>query len=99
MNAVVERKCVYEAAPASILDQVRNAVDRNLLAIRATVDKQLYERLSVEPRKLSTVTRLRYGNGDEFYAFNYVETDGTIESRHTATADMKGDVKSIISTK
>lgn len=53
----------------------------------------------MEPRKLSTVTRLRYGNGDEFYAFNYVETDGTIESRHTATADMKGDVKSIISTK
>lgn len=99
VNAVVERKCVYEAAPASILDQVRNAVDRNLLAIRATVDKQLYERLGVEPRKLSTVTRLRYGNGDEFYAFNYVETDGTIESRHTATADMKGDVKSIISTK
>lgn len=99
VNAVVERKCVYEAAPASVLDQVRSAVDRNLLAIRAAVDKQLYERLGVEPRKLSTVTKLKYGNGDEFYAFNYVETDGTIENRHTATADLKGNVKLIISTK
>lgn len=99
VNAVVESKCVYEDAPASLLDQVRNAVDRNLLAIRATVDKQLYERLGVEPRKLSTVTRLKYANGDEFYAFNYVETDGMIRSCHTATTDLKGDVKSIISTK
>lgn len=99
VNAVVERKCVFGAAPASLLDQVRNAVDRNLMQIRAVVDKQLYEQLGVEPRSLSTVTRMKYGNGDEFYAFNYVATDGTIRSCHTATADLKGNVKSIISTK
>ena len=99
VNAVVERKCVYEAAPASLLDRVRSAVDRNLSLIRATVDRQLYEQLGVEPRSLSTVTRMKYGNGDEFYAFNYLQTDGTIKSCHTATADLKGNVKSIISTK
>lgn len=99
VNAVVERKCVFEAAPASLLDQVRNAVDRNLMQIRAVVDRQLYEQLGVEPRSLSTVTRMKYGNGDEFYAFNYVATDGTIKSCHTATTDLKGTVKSIISTK
>ena len=48
---------------------------------------------------MSTVTRMKYGNGDEFYAFNYLQTDGTIKSCHTATADLKGNVKSIISTK
>ncbi|WP_295935622.1 C25 family cysteine peptidase [uncultured Alistipes sp.] len=99
VNAVVERKCIYQAKPASLLDEVRNAVDHNLMMIRSTVDKQLYERLGVEPRKLSTVSRMKYGNGDEFYAFNYVETDGTIESRHTATADLSGKVITIISTK
>ena len=99
VNAVVERKCVYEAAPASLLDRVRSAVDRNLSLIRAAVDRQLYEQLGVEPRSLSTVTRMKYGNGDEFYAFNYLQTDGTIKSCHTATADLKGNVKSIISTK
>lgn len=99
VNAVVERKCVYEAASASLLDRVRSAVDRNLSLIRATVDRQLYEQLGVEPRSLSTVTRMKYGNGDEFYAFNYLQTDGTIKSCHTATADLKGNVKSIISTK
>lgn len=99
VNAVVERKCVYEAAPASLLDRVRSAVDRNLSLIRATVDRQLYEQLGVEPRSLSTVTRMKYGNGDEFYAFNYLQTDGTIKSCHTATADLNGNVKSIISTK
>ena len=99
VNAVVERKCVYEAAPASLLDRVRSAVDRNLSLIRAAVDRQLYEQLGVEPRSLSTVTRMKYGNGDEFYAFNYLQTDGTIKSCHTATADLNGNVKSIISTK
>ena len=99
VNAVVERKCVYEAAPASLLDRVRSAVDRNLSLIRAAVDRQLYEQLGVEPRSLSTVTRMKYGNGDEFYAFNYLQTDGTIKSCHTATTDLKGNVKSIISTK
>ena len=99
VNAVVERKCVYEAAPASLLDRVRSAVDRNLSLIRAAVDRQLYEQLGVEPRSLSTVTRMKYGNGDEFYAFNYLQTDDTIKSCHTATADLKGNVKSIISTK
>lgn len=99
VNAVVERKCIYEAAPASLLDEVRNAVDRNLMQIRAVVDRQLYEQLGVEPRSLSTVTRIKYGNGDEFYAFNYVQGDATIRSCHTATTDMKGNVKSIISTK
>ena len=58
---------------------VRSAVDRNLSLIRATVDRQLYEQLGVEPRSLSTVTRMKYGNGDEFYAFNYLQTDGTIK--------------------
>lgn len=99
VNTVVERKCVYEAAPASVLDEVRNAVDRNLALIRAAVDKQLYEQLGVEPRSLATVTRMKYGSGDEFYAFNYVATDGTIASRHTATTDPKGNIRSIISTK
>ena len=92
VNAVVERKCVYEAAPASLLDRVRSAVDRNLSLIRAAVDRQLYEQLGVEPRSLSTVTRMKYGNGDEFYAFNYLQTDGTIKSCHTATADLNGNV-------
>lgn len=59
----------------------------------------MYEQLGVEPRSLSTVTRMKYGNGDEFYAFNYLQTDGTIKSCHTATADLNGNVKSIISTK
>ena len=69
------------------------------MQIRAVVDRQLYEQLGVEPRSLSTVTRIKYGNGDEFYAFNYVQGDATIRSCHTATTDMKGNVKSIISTK
>lgn len=99
VNAVVERKCVYEAAPASLLDGCAAPSTANLSLIRAAVDRQLYEQLGVEPRSLSTVTRMKYGNGDEFYAFNYLQTDGTIKSCHTATADLNGNVKSIISTK
>lgn len=99
VNGVVESKCVYQTADESILDQVRRAVDLNLSAIRSVIDKQLYEQLGVEPRNLSTITRLKYGNGDEFYAFNYNTTDGEINSRYTATADLAGNIKSILSTK
>lgn len=67
---------------------MRSAVDRNLSLIRAAVDRQLYEQLGGRTAAaLSTVTRMKYGNGDEFYAFNYLQTDGTIKSCHTATAD------------
>lgn len=99
INAVAESECLYEAAPASLLAQVRRAVDRNLEAIRMQVDRALYEQLGVEPRQLASVTRMKYRNGEAFYAFDYAGRNGEIAWRHTATTSLDGTIKSIISTK
>ncbi|MDE6622787.1 MAG: hypothetical protein K2K30_00095 [Alistipes sp.] len=100
INAVAESKSLYgSAAPPSVLMQVRQAVDRNLERIRAEVDRTLYARLGVEPRQLTAVTRMKYRNGEAFYAFDYAGRTGEVAWRHTATTDLDGNIKSIISTK
>jgi hypothetical protein len=99
INTVVESKNVYSAKPQSLLETVRGAVDRNLAMIRSTVDRELYQRLGVEPRQLSGVFRQRYGNGDEFYVFNYVDDDNRFKRQYSATTDLKGKIMSIITTK
>lgn len=99
VDTVVESKCLYRAAPASPLEQIRNAVDRNLMLIRQAVDRKLYAQLGVEPRSLSTISRIRYKSGAEFYTFNYAEERGFGVCLHTAVTDSAGNIQTIISTK
>lgn len=103
VKSVCESKCIFEAEaenrPKSLLEQVRSAVDRNLMEIRKTIDKELYERLGVEPRSLSHIFRKRFPDGKEFYSFDYAEERDNVDRLHCAIADDKGNIKTIISTK
>jgi len=99
IDPVIESKCLYKAAPVSLLEQLRNAVDWNLMQIRQTVDRELYAQLGVEPRSLSTISRIRYKSGAEFYTFNYAEEKGFGTCLHTAITDSAGTIQTIISTK
>ncbi len=102
VHIVSQCRCLYRAvghAPASLLEQVRERVDDNLLRIRSVVDKELYERLGVEPRKLDAIFRNRFTDGEEFYALNYDDGDGKTVRLHTAVTDLAGKIKTIISTK
>ncbi len=105
VHLVSERRCLYRSAgsagqaPASLLEQVRSRVDDNLLRIRAVVDRELYQRLGVEPRKLDAIFRNRFSDGEEFYALHYDDGDGKSVRLHTAVTDLAGKIKTIISTK
>lgn len=100
INTVAESKNLYAtAAPASMLMQVRQAVDCNLERIRAEVNRTLYERLGVDPRQLTAITRMKYRDGKTFYTFDYAGRTGEVSWRHTATTDIEGTIKSVISTK
>ncbi len=104
VKCVTESKCLYDAKgesnkPESILEQVRSAVDRNLMEIRKTIDKELYEQLGVEPRSLSHIFRKRFPDGKEFYSFDYAEQKDDVERLHCAITDKDGNITTIISTK
>lgn len=104
VKCVTESKCLYDAKgteerPKSLLDEVRSAVDRNLMEIRKTIDKQLYEQLGVEPRSLSHIFQKRFPDGKEFYSFDYAEKKDDVERLHCAIADKNGNITTIISTK
>ena len=88
-----------ENKPQSLLEQVRSAVDRNLMEIRKVIDKQLYEQLGVEPRSLSHIFRKRLSDGTEFYSFDYADKKGDVDRLHCAITDEKGNITTIISTK
>lgn len=99
---VSESKCLYKAAdkgPRSLLEEVRSAVDRNLAAIRQTVDRELYARLGVEPRQLSAIFRNRYADGTEFYAFDYTGKGYAHDRLHSALTDVNGKITTIVSSK
>lgn len=100
--SVGESKCLYKSAdgaPVSLLDEVRRAVDRNLAAIRQTVDRELYARLGVEPRQLRSIFRNRYADGTEFYSFDYTDRGCTFERLHSALTDTDGKIRTIVSSK
>lgn len=102
VHLVAERRCLYRAAgqtSMSLLEQVRGRVDDNLLRIRAVVDRELYARLGVEPRKLDAILRSRFSDGEEFYALHYDDGDGKRVRLHTAVTDLAGNIRTIISTK
>ena len=103
VKSVCESKCLFDAKgenkPQSLLEQVRSAVDRNLMEIRKVIDKQLYEQLGVEPRSLSHIFRKRLSDGTEFYSFDYADKKGDVDRLHCAITDEKGNITTIISTK
>ncbi|WP_418983699.1 C25 family cysteine peptidase [Alistipes sp.] len=102
VQSVSESRCLYKAAdegPQSLLETVRRQVDGNLAAIRQTVDRELYARLGVEPRRLSAIFRNRYPDGTEFYAFDYTGRGYACERLHSALTGVDGKVKTIVSTK
>ncbi len=103
VQRVCESKCLYDrdkfANSNSILEQVRQAVDSNLMKIRKVIDEELYARMNVSPRSLSHIFLNRFGDGREFYSFDYVENREGREDLKCAIVDKSGKIITVISTK
>lgn len=102
IHTVRERRCLSRSVQGrelSLLDQVRQAVDRNVMQIRQTVDRVLYDRLGVEPRRLETIFSNRFDDGESFYAFTYGGDARICRELHTVLTDHHGNIKTIVSTK
>jgi hypothetical protein len=103
VQRVSESKCVYNSSnenrPQSIYEQVRQAVDNNIMKIRKVIDQELYEKLGVEPRSLSHIFHNRFADGKEFYSFDYIQDKENRKDLHCAITDKDGKIITVISTK
>lgn len=103
VQRVSESKCVYDSEqatrPQSLYEQVRMAVDANLMKIRKVIDQELYAKLGVEPRSLQQIFRNRFADGREFYSFEYMDNKNGRDNLYSAIADKNGKIITVISTK
>lgn len=103
VQRVCESKCVYSSDSSSksqsIYEQVRMAVDSNLMKMRKVIDEELYARLNVNPRSLNHIFLNRFADGREFYSFDYIESKENRDDLHYAIVDKNGKIITVISTK
>ena len=99
-NCTVERLDI-NGTGASVLQQVRGAVNANIMDMHSMISQYLYSNYSVEPRKLDSAFRLKYDSGKEEILFNYKFPGniGGIETQYTVSATADGKIQKVYTTK
>ena len=93
-------KSVGDNKPQSLLDQVRSAVDKNILDIAAVMAKQLYEQYNIPAREPSIVKRRTYDDGHKDLSFVFpMEDHGQIINQAIVTSSEGGDIQQVITSK
>lgn len=85
----------------SLLDQVRQAVDRNIMEISKTMAKNLYEQYNLPAREPSVITKRVFADGHTDMCFTYPlgdDKDGTINEA-LVTTDSQGEMQQVLITK
>lgn len=86
--------------PLSLLEQVRQKVDANIMAISDSIGKHLYEQYGLPKREPFFVQRRTYADGHKDLSFTYEA--GQAENAHSyfiVATDEKGNISSVDSTK
>ena len=88
------------AGNQSLLSQVRQAVDNNIMAISAAIAKTLYAQYGVEAREPSVISRYSYADGHKELSFVYLRSapDGIRNEVHVQSSE-KGDILQVSATK
>lgn len=90
-----------DAAPQSMLTQLRQAVDSNIMKIHEVIAKQLYEQYNIPAREPLIITRKTYPDGHRELGYDYpLETvPGSESNVAMVTTDEKGEIREVILTK
>ena len=86
--------------PQSILEQLRQQVNKNLMDISDSIGKHLYEQYGIPKREPFFVQKIKYSNGSEDLNFHY----GLGENENAKTEVIvqttpNGDIKNIVQSK
>lgn len=87
--------------PQSMLAQLRQAVDSNIMKIHEVISKQLYAQYGIPPREPLIISRKTYPDGHRELGYDYPMTnvpDGD-NAMAMVTTDEKGEILSVITTK
>lgn len=89
------------AAPQSMLDQLRSAVDANIMKIHEVIAKQLYEQYNIPAREPLIVKRNTYPDGHRELKYNYPLEAVSEEARSYAfvVANENGEIQDVTLTK
>ena len=84
----------------SLLQQVRTAVDKNIMDISANLAKTLYAQYGIPAREPSIISRRTYADGHKELCFSYQLpiNEGLTNDVLTITSE-KGDIQSVMMTK
>ena len=86
--------------PQSLLDQVRSAVDKNIMDIAAVMAKQLYEQYNIPAREPSIVTRQTYADGHKELTFTYpMEAAAGMVNEALVSSTEQGEIIQAVLTK
>lgn len=90
-----------DSQPQSMLSQLRQAVDANIMKIHEVISKQLYEQYNIPAREPLIITRKKYPDGHSELGYDYpLETvPGSESNVALVTANEKGDIQEVILTK
>ena len=89
-----------ENSSASILQQVRQAVDFNLKQIHDMIATHLYAQYGISPRPADDVFLMKYANGKKEYSFSYeVASKSLVPITYIVRTSEKGEIKNVITTK
>ena len=88
------------AGAQSLLSQVRQAVDRNIMAISSAIAKSLYAQYGMEAREPLIVSRYAYADGHKELRFVYPPTDaGAMQSEMHVQTNEQGEILQVSATK
>lgn len=84
----------------SLLQQVRSAVDKNIMDISASIAKTLYSQYGIPAREPSIISRRTYADGHKELSFTYQQpiAEGLTNDVVAITSD-KGDLQRVMTTK
>lgn len=91
---------IQDVQHASILQQVRQAVDMNLSQIHDMVGRRLYEQYGITPRQANSIFRLNYASGKKELSFSYeTMSESLIPVTYIVRTSETGEIKNVITTK
>jgi len=99
-SAMEKMDIIQDVQHASILQQVRQAVDMNLSQIHDMVGRRLYEQYGITPRQANSIFRLNYASGKKELSFSYeTMSESLIPVTYIVRTSETGEIKNVITTK
>lgn len=84
----------------SLLQQVRQAVDKNIMDISNTIAKVLYEQYGVPAREPHRISRRTYANGQKELMFSYpTPVENNQSNEVLAITSERGELQTVMATK